>query len=165
MLASVGLPGLCGFVGEFLVLLGTFTANKTWAATGTVGFFPAPKLMGAISASAVILAAMYLLTMYQKLMFGPLDKPENRPCATSTAARPGCSASSSWRRWCWASARSRSSAARRSRWRPSSPATVTGCRRRGARPTAPRARLPGARPRRAAAVAPARRALAPGGTP
>src|SRR6185295_5405205 len=36
VLASVGLPGLCGFVGEFLVLLGTFTANKTWAATGTL---------------------------------------------------------------------------------------------------------------------------------
>jgi NADH-quinone oxidoreductase subunit M len=43
-----------------------------------IGFFPAPKLMGAISATAVIFAAMYLLTMYQKLMFGPLDKPENR---------------------------------------------------------------------------------------
>jgi NADH-quinone oxidoreductase subunit M len=78
VLASVGLPGLCGFVGEFLVLLGTFTANKTWAAVGMTGFFPYPKLMGAISATAVILAAMYLLTMYQKLMFGPLDKPENR---------------------------------------------------------------------------------------
>ena len=78
VLASVGLPGLCGFVGEFLVLLGTFTANKTWAANGMTGYFPMPKLMGAISASAVILAAMYLLTMYQKLMFGPLDKAENR---------------------------------------------------------------------------------------
>jgi NADH-quinone oxidoreductase subunit M len=78
MLASVGLPGLCGFVGEFLVLIGTFTANKTWAANGMVGFFPAPKLLGAISATAVIIAAMYLLTMYQKLMFGPLDKPENK---------------------------------------------------------------------------------------
>ncbi len=78
VLASVGLPGLCGFVGEFMILLGTFTANKTWAATGLVGYFPAPKLMGAISASAVILAAMYLLTMYQKIFFGPLDKPENR---------------------------------------------------------------------------------------
>ena len=42
------------------------------------GFFPAPKLLAGISATAVILAAMYLLTMYQKLMFGPLDKPENR---------------------------------------------------------------------------------------
>ena len=78
VLASVGLPGLCGFVGEFLVLLGTFTANRTWATTGMVGYFPMPKLYGAIAASAVILAAMYLLTMYQKLMFGPLDKPENK---------------------------------------------------------------------------------------
>jgi len=78
VLASVGLPGLCGFVGEFLVLIGTFTANKTWHAVGMSGYFPLPKLMGAISATAVILAAMYLLTMYQKLMFGPLDKAENR---------------------------------------------------------------------------------------
>ena len=78
VLASVGLPGLCGFVGEFLVLLGTFTANKTWQGEGLTGFFPMPKLMGGIAASAVILAAMYLLTMYQKIFFGPLDKPENR---------------------------------------------------------------------------------------
>jgi NADH-quinone oxidoreductase subunit M len=78
ILASVGLPGLCGFIGEFLVLIGTFTANNTWAAEHMVNFFPAPKLMGALSASAVILAAMYLLTMYQKLMFGPLDRPENK---------------------------------------------------------------------------------------
>jgi NADH-quinone oxidoreductase subunit M len=78
VLASVGLPGLCGFVGEFMILLGTFTANKTWAMTGLTGFFPMPKLFGAISATAVILAAMYLLTMYQKIFFGPLDKPANR---------------------------------------------------------------------------------------
>ena len=78
VLASVGLPGLCGFVGEFLVLIGTFTAYNGWRAAGMAGYFPAPKLMGAISATAVILAAMYLLTMYQKLMFGPLDKAENR---------------------------------------------------------------------------------------
>ena len=77
-LASVGLPGLCGFIGEFLVLLGTFTADKNWASAGLTGYFPSPKLMGAISATAVILAAMYLLTMYQRLMFGPLDKPENK---------------------------------------------------------------------------------------
>jgi NADH-quinone oxidoreductase subunit M len=78
VLASVGLPGLCGFVGEFLVLLGTFTANKTWKVEGLGGYFPAPTLYATISASAVILAAMYLLTMYQKIFFGPLDKPENR---------------------------------------------------------------------------------------
>ncbi|HXU64629.1 MAG TPA: NADH-quinone oxidoreductase subunit M [Polyangia bacterium] len=78
VLGSVGLPGLCGFVGEFLVLIGTFTAHKSWAPAGLSGFFPAPKLMGIIAASAVIFAAMYLLSMYQKLMFGPLDKPENK---------------------------------------------------------------------------------------
>jgi NADH-quinone oxidoreductase subunit M len=71
VLASVGLPGLCGFVGEFLVLIGTFNAPVDT-------LLPAPKTMGIISASAVILAAMYLLTMYQKIFFGPLDKPENK---------------------------------------------------------------------------------------
>jgi NADH-quinone oxidoreductase subunit M len=80
VLASVGLPGLCGFVGEFLILLGTFTAGKGWTSLGIPQdrMFFNPMLMGAISASAVILAAMYLLTMYQKIFFGPLDKPENR---------------------------------------------------------------------------------------
>ncbi|HET6282602.1 MAG TPA: NADH-quinone oxidoreductase subunit M [Polyangia bacterium] len=77
VLASVGLPGLCGFVGEFLVLLGIFTADSTWQGT-LAGYLPGPKVLAAISASAVILAAMYLLSMYQKLMFGPLDKPENK---------------------------------------------------------------------------------------
>jgi NADH-quinone oxidoreductase subunit M len=78
VLASVGLPGLCGFIGEFMVLLGTFTANKTWSTVGPHAYFPMPKLLGGIAASAVILAAMYLLTMYQKIFFGPLDKPANR---------------------------------------------------------------------------------------
>jgi NADH-quinone oxidoreductase subunit M len=78
VLASVGLPGLCGFVGEFLVLIGTFNANKTWSASGMTGYFPMPRLFAGIAASAVILAAMYLLTMYQRIFFGPLDKPENR---------------------------------------------------------------------------------------
>ncbi len=78
VLASVGLPGLCGFVGEFLVLLGTFTADKTWALTGVGEYLPGPKVLAILSASAVILSAMYLLTMFQKLMFGPLDKPENK---------------------------------------------------------------------------------------
>ena len=80
VLASVGLPGLCGFIGEFLILLGTFTAGKGWTQMGLPGerMFPNPMLLGALSASAVIFAAMYLLMMYQKIFFGPLDKPENR---------------------------------------------------------------------------------------
>jgi NADH-quinone oxidoreductase subunit M len=78
VLASAGLPGLCGFVGEFLVLIGTFNAGKAWQEVGMAPAFAHPALMAAISATAVILAAVYLLTMFQKVMLGPLDKPENR---------------------------------------------------------------------------------------
>jgi NADH-quinone oxidoreductase subunit M len=80
VLASAGLPGLCGFVGEFLVLIGTWNAGAGWlAASLPLGrLFWQPMLMAGLSATAVILTALYLLTMYQKIMFGPLDKPENR---------------------------------------------------------------------------------------
>ena len=101
MLASVGLPGLCGFVGEFLVLIGTFAAYKTWAATGMPGFFPQPKVLARHRRDrASSWRRCTCSTMFQKLMFGPLDKPENKTRrATSTAARPGCSASWSSPRW------------------------------------------------------------------
>jgi len=78
VLASAGLPGLCGFPGEFLVLIGTFNAGKVWHEMGTAPAFAHPALLAAISATAVILAAVYLFTMFQKVMLGPLDKPENR---------------------------------------------------------------------------------------
>jgi NADH-quinone oxidoreductase subunit M len=79
VLASVGLPGLCGFVGEFLVLAGTFTADKQWLAAGLAKpLFAHPALLAVLASVAVILAAVYLLTMFQRVMLGPLDKPENR---------------------------------------------------------------------------------------
>ncbi len=78
VLASAGLPGLCGFIGEFLVLLGTFNAGRAWHDSGFTPPFAHPALLAAISTTAVILAAVYLLTMYQKVMLGPLDKAENR---------------------------------------------------------------------------------------
>ncbi len=62
MLSSVGLPGLNGFVGEFLILLGTFQVSPWLAATAALG---------------VILAAVYLLWMYQRVMFGEITHPEN----------------------------------------------------------------------------------------
>jgi len=62
MLSSMGLPGLNGFIGEFLVLIGAFHVNKLWAAFGVTG---------------IILGAAYLLWLYQRTMFGPLEKPEN----------------------------------------------------------------------------------------
>jgi NADH-quinone oxidoreductase subunit M len=55
-LSGLGLPGLSSFVSEFLVLVGTFTRYKVPAVIGTVG---------------IILAAVYILWMYQRTMNGP----------------------------------------------------------------------------------------------
>ncbi|MHB1342780.1 MAG: NADH-quinone oxidoreductase subunit M [Thermoleophilia bacterium] len=57
VLGSLGLPGLNGFVGEFLILLGVFQYMKVFAVLASVG---------------IILGAAYLLWMYQRTMFGPL---------------------------------------------------------------------------------------------
>jgi NADH-quinone oxidoreductase subunit M len=65
-LSSMGLPGLNGFVGEFTILLGAFGSK----AIGT------PWYAG-LAAIGVILAAVYLLYMFQKLFLGPADKEEN----------------------------------------------------------------------------------------
>lgn len=62
-LASVGLPGTGGFIGEWLILLGTFNANKT---------------LGILAATGVILGAIYMLWLVLKVIWGPLDKTENR---------------------------------------------------------------------------------------
>jgi NADH-quinone oxidoreductase subunit M len=74
--ASIGLPGLCGFVGEFLVLSGTFGAYKSWA--GQMSLFPHPKVLAGIATTGVILAAMYMLFLFQKVMFGPLTNSRNK---------------------------------------------------------------------------------------
>jgi len=58
-LASIGLPGLSGFVGEFLVLLGTFKVN-TWVAF--------------LAATGMFLGAAYALWLYRKIIFGELTK-------------------------------------------------------------------------------------------
>jgi len=63
VLSSVALPGLNGFVGEFLIL---------------VGAFKAAKVFGVLAATGVVLAAIYLLWMYQRVMHGPIEHEENR---------------------------------------------------------------------------------------
>jgi NADH-quinone oxidoreductase subunit M len=75
-LASIGLPALCGFVGEFLVLTGTFGAYQTWASLPA--FFPHPRVLAVISTTGVILSAVYMLFLFQKVMFGPVTQPRNR---------------------------------------------------------------------------------------
>jgi NADH-quinone oxidoreductase subunit M len=62
-LSSIGLPGTNGFVGEFLVLVGSFT--------------PYP-ILTMIATTGVIFAAAYLLWAIQRILFDPLDKPENQ---------------------------------------------------------------------------------------
>jgi len=62
-MSSIGLPALNGFVGEFLILLGTFLASP-W--------------MAVIATSGVVLAAAYMLWMFRRVMFGPVEIEENR---------------------------------------------------------------------------------------
>jgi NADH-quinone oxidoreductase subunit M len=62
-LSSIGLPGLNGFIGEYLVLLGTFMSHRVYAI---------------LAASGVILAAVYMLLMFQRVMFGKLENEENK---------------------------------------------------------------------------------------
>ena len=59
-LANVGLPGTCGFVGEFLSLLGAFRIN-TWVAF--------------LATTGIILSAAYALWLYRRIIFGKLEKP------------------------------------------------------------------------------------------
>ncbi len=73
-LASIGLPGFSGFVGEFLVLIGTFVAS--W--TDLPALVPHPKLLAVLASTGVILSAVYMLFLFQKVMFGPLTNARNR---------------------------------------------------------------------------------------
>jgi len=63
MFSSIGLPGLNGFVGEFLILVGMFKTSVTYAAFAVLG---------------IILGAAYMLWLYQRTMFGTPDTPENQ---------------------------------------------------------------------------------------
>ncbi|RMG56406.1 MAG: NADH-quinone oxidoreductase subunit M [Acidobacteria bacterium] len=65
-LASIGLPLLSGFVGEFLVLVGTFTSPIEHARAFT-----------ALAATGMILSAAYILWMFQRVFFGEITHPEN----------------------------------------------------------------------------------------
>lgn len=61
--ASIGLPGLNGFVGEFMILMGSYNSYK---------------LLTSISAFGVVLAAIYMLWAYQRMFTGPITNEENR---------------------------------------------------------------------------------------
>jgi NADH-quinone oxidoreductase subunit M len=63
VLSSAGLPGLNGFVGEYLILAGTFERSPLWSAVGVSG---------------VVLGAVYLLMATRRVLFGPVVHAENR---------------------------------------------------------------------------------------
>jgi NADH-quinone oxidoreductase subunit M len=71
VLSSMGLPGLNGFVGEFTILLGAWGAGSASGSYGSVWY-------AALSALGVILAAVYMLYMFQKMFLGPVTHEENR---------------------------------------------------------------------------------------
>jgi NADH-quinone oxidoreductase subunit M len=61
--SSIGLPGLNGFIGEFLILVGAFAVTPGWTA---------------VAATGVILGAVYMLWMFRRVIFGALTHPENQ---------------------------------------------------------------------------------------
>src|SRR3990172_2640880 len=69
-LSSMGLPGLNGFVGEFTILLGAWGAGQAGGSLGSV-------LYAAFAALGVILAAVYILFMFQKMFLGPITNKLN----------------------------------------------------------------------------------------
>jgi NADH-quinone oxidoreductase subunit M len=74
MLSSVGLPGLNGFVGEWLILLGAFQASP---------------LVATFAVTGVIFGAVYLLSMTRRLLFGPVVHDENRSLPDLSAREIG----------------------------------------------------------------------------
>lgn len=74
-LSSIGLPGLNGFVGEFLVLLGTFTSHTMQGSP--IGPLGVPY--GIIAAIGILLGAIYMLYMVGRILYGPLKEPPHTP--------------------------------------------------------------------------------------
>ena len=72
MFTSIGLPGLNGFIGEFLVLVGSAKAANLGSFTG------ASIILTVLAASGVIWAAVYMLWMFQRVMQGPIKHEENK---------------------------------------------------------------------------------------
>ncbi len=64
-LSMIGLPGTNGFIGEFLILIGTFNSSFATSAIWTI-----------VAMTSVILGAVYMLRMFQRMMMGPLNNPE-----------------------------------------------------------------------------------------
>ncbi|MBZ0134786.1 MAG: NADH-quinone oxidoreductase subunit M [Planctomycetes bacterium] len=74
-LAAVGLPGTNGFVGEFLILVGTFGGDMNGLSDGWSWSFH--STMAVFAATGVVLGAVYMLWSYQRVFFGKITNPKN----------------------------------------------------------------------------------------
>ena len=72
-LASIGLPGLNGFVGEFLILLGMFQRAWTGAPAALASQY---RVISALATFGVVLGAWYMLSLVRRVFFGPLREPD-----------------------------------------------------------------------------------------
>ncbi|MDX2051418.1 MAG: NADH-quinone oxidoreductase subunit M [Polyangiaceae bacterium] len=75
-MSSVGVPGTNGFVGEFMVLMGTFVSYGVGGNGFPLGGHA--RVLGVTAALGVILAALYMLSVVQKMFFGPITNQKNR---------------------------------------------------------------------------------------
>jgi NADH-quinone oxidoreductase subunit M len=75
--ASLGLPGLCGFVGEFLVIVGTFAAGSESGGLVASGYATRTSMvvLGVLACAGIVLSAAYMLWTIQRVYFGP-ERPE-----------------------------------------------------------------------------------------
>ena len=76
-LASIGLPGMNGFIGEFLIMLGAFRWDPRFVVVAGLG---------------VILSAVYMLWMFQRVFYGEVTDDHNRTCPTCRCANGPSSA-------------------------------------------------------------------------
>ena len=89
-LASIGLPGMNGFIGEFLIMLGAFKWDPRFVVVAALG---------------VILSAVYMLWMFQRVFYGEVTNDHNRACRTCRSASGRSSVRWPPRRSSWACSR------------------------------------------------------------
>ena len=71
-LSSIGLPGMNGFAGEFMILVGMF--QRAWA-EGPAGLATLMRIVSVVAVGGVVLGAWYMLWLVQRVFFGPLREP------------------------------------------------------------------------------------------
>jgi NADH-quinone oxidoreductase subunit M len=77
-MSSIGVPGTNGFVGEFMVIMGTFVSQPLGSHA---------KLQATVATLGVILAAVYMLSVVQRVFFGPITNPKNEKLKDLSAKR------------------------------------------------------------------------------